>query len=471
MVAVAILAAGRGTRMKSDLPKVLHQLGSCTLVKRVIKSCVSIQPSKIMVIVGYRGGLVQKSLLDNNNNIDNDNTPTLEFVEQTEQLGTGHAIQQLLPYLKDFSEELLVLNGDVPLLRPETIKQLIDTHQQNKNSATILTANLPNPKGYGRIFCNTNNFVTQIVEERDCTAAQTKNHRVNAGVYCFNWPALANILPKLKADNDQQEYYLTDVVPLLNPVMAVDVNDYQEIFGINNRKHLAKAHEILQVRVKDDWMEAGVTLIDPDSITIDDTVLLQQDVIVEPQTHIRGSSIIGSGSRIGPGSLIENSHIGKNTSVLYSVISDSMVADNTRIGPYAHLRGDSQVGSHCRIGNFVELKKATVGDRSNAAHLSYLGDATLGEKVNIGAGTITANYDGVKKHKTKIGDRSKTGSNSVLVAPVTLGEDVTVAAGSVVTKNVEDDSLVIGRARQAVKKGWRLKQSDESKKEENKSSP
>ncbi|MDE5104287.1 MAG: bifunctional UDP-N-acetylglucosamine diphosphorylase/glucosamine-1-phosphate N-acetyltransferase GlmU [Trichodesmium sp. St19_bin2] len=471
MVAVAILAAGRGTRMKSDLPKVLHQLGSCTLVKRVIKSCVSIQPSKIMVIVGYRGGLVQKSLLDNNNNIDNDNTPTLEFVEQTEQLGTGHDIQQLLPYLKDFSEELLVLNGDVPLLRPETIKQLIDTHQQNKNSATILTANLPNPKGYGRIFCNTNNFVTQIVEERDCTAAQTKNHRVNAGVYCFNWPALANILPKLKADNDQQEYYLTDVVPLLDPVMAVDVNDYQEIFGINNRKHLAKAHEILQVRVKDDWMEAGVTLIDPDSITIDDTVLLQQDVIVEPQTHIRGSSIIGSGSRIGPGSLIENSHIGKNTSVLYSVISDSMVADNTRIGPYAHLRGDSQVGSHCRIGNFVELKKATVGDRSNAAHLSYLGDATLGEKVNIGAGTITANYDGVKKHKTKIGDRSKTGSNSVLVAPVTLGEDVTVAAGSVVTKNVEDDSLVIGRARQAVKKGWRLKQSDESKKEENKSSP
>ena len=213
-------------------------------------------------------------------------------------------------------------------------------------------------------------------------------------------------------------------------------------------------------RLKDDWMEAGVTLIDPKSITIDDTVLLERDVIIEPQTHIRGWTVIGSGSRIGPGSLIENSQIGKNSSVLYSVISDSMVADNTRIGPYAHLRGDSQVGSHCRIGNFVELKKAQVGDRSNAAHLSYLGDATLGEKVNVGAGTITANYDGVKKHKTKIGDRSKTGSNSVLVAPVTLGEDVTVAAGSVVTKNVEDDSLVIARTRQTVRKGWRLKQSD-----------
>ncbi|MDE5089563.1 MAG: bifunctional UDP-N-acetylglucosamine diphosphorylase/glucosamine-1-phosphate N-acetyltransferase GlmU, partial [Trichodesmium sp. St15_bin1_1] len=445
MVAVAILAAGRGTRMKSDLPKVLHQLGSYTLVERVLKSCVSIQPSRIMVIVGYRGDLVQNSLLDNKNNIDNDNIPTLEFIEQTEQLGTGHAIQQLLPYLKEFSEDLLVLNGDVPLLRPETLKQLIDSHKENQNSATILSANLPLPKGYGRVFCDTNNVVTQIVEDRDCTTAQQQNHRVNAGVYCFNWPALAKILPELKANNDQQEYYLTDVVPLLNPVMAVAVNDYQEIFGINNRKHLATAYEILQTRLKDDWMEAGVTLIDPKSITIDDTVLLERDVIIEPQTHIRGLTVIGSGSRIGPGSLIENSQIGKNSSVLYSVISDSMVADNTRIGPYAHLRGDSQVGSHCRIGNFVELKKAQVGDRSNAAHLSYLGDATLGEKVNVGAGTITANYDGVKKHKTKIGDRSKTGSNSVLVAPVTLGEDVTVAAGSVVTKNVEDDSLVIAR--------------------------
>ncbi|MDE5110208.1 MAG: bifunctional UDP-N-acetylglucosamine diphosphorylase/glucosamine-1-phosphate N-acetyltransferase GlmU, partial [Trichodesmium sp. St7_bin2_1] len=445
MVAVAILAAGRGTRMKSDLPKVLHQLGSYTLVERVLKSCVSIQPSRIMVIVGYRGDLVQNSLLDNKNNIDNDNIPTLEFIEQTEQLGTGHAIQQLLPYLKEFSEDLLVLNGDVPLLRPETLKQLIDSHKENQNSATILSANLPLPKGYGRVFCDTNNVVTQIVEDRDCTTAQQQNHRVNAGVYCFDWPALAKILPELKANNDQQEYYLTDVVPLLNPVMAVAVNDYQEIFGINNRKHLATAYEILQTRLKDDWMEAGVTLIDPKSITIDDTVLLERDVIIEPQTHIRGLTVIGSGSRIGPGSLIENSQIGKNSSVLYSVISDSMVADNTRIGPYAHLRGDSQVGSHCRIGNFVELKKAQVGDRSNAAHLSYLGDATLGEKVNVGAGTITANYDGVKKHKTKIGDRSKTGSNSVLVAPVTLGEDVTVAAGSVVTKNVEDDSLVIAR--------------------------
>lgn len=467
MVAVAILAAGRGTRMKSDLPKVLHQLGSCTLVERVLKSCVSIQPSRIIIIVGYRGDLVQESLLNTENQ--DDNLPTPEFVEQREQLGTGHAVQQLLSSLEGFSEDLLVLNGDVPLLRPETLKNLIDTHKENQNAATILTANLPNPKGYGRIFCDTNNIVTQIVEDRDCTAAQKQNHRVNAGVYCFNWPALAEILPKLTTNNDQKEYYITDTVNFLSPVMAVDVNDYQEIVGINDRKHLATAYDILQTRVKDDWMSAGVTLIDPDSITIDDTVLLQRDVVIEPQTHIRGRSIIGAGSRIGPGTLIENSQIGKNVSILYSVISDSMVADRTRIGPYAHLRGDSQVGSHCRIGNFVELKKAQVGDRTNAAHLSYLGDATLGEKVNVGAGTIIANYDGVKKHQTEIGDRSKTGANSVLVAPVTLGKEVTVAAGSVVTKNVEDDSLVIARSRQLTRKGWRLKQSDENQQQANES--
>ncbi|MGK7918994.1 MAG: sugar phosphate nucleotidyltransferase, partial [Trichodesmium sp.] len=272
MVAVAILAAGRGTRMKSDLPKVLHQLGSHTLVQRVIESCIYIQPSRIIIIVGYRGDLVKNSLLNNEDNFNQDNIPDLEFVEQREQLGTGHAIQQLLPYLEGFSEDILILNGDVPLLRPETLKDLIETHKENGNSATILTANLPNPKGYGRIFCDTNNIVTQIVEDRDCNTAQKQNHRVNAGVYCFKWPALAEILPQLKPNNDQKEYYLTDTVNFLNPVMAVDVNDYHEIVGINNRKHLAAAYDILQMRVKDDWMTAGVTLVDPDSITIDDTV-------------------------------------------------------------------------------------------------------------------------------------------------------------------------------------------------------
>ncbi|CAD5924887.1 Bifunctional protein GlmU [Planktothrix agardhii] len=450
MVAVAILAAGRGTRMKSDLPKVLHQLGGRTLVQRVLESCVQLQPSRRLIIVGYGADLVRDSLQKT------DTQPGLEFVEQTEQLGTGHAIQQLLPYLKDFTGDLLVLNGDVPLLRPDTLEQLIKIHKENGNGATLLAAHFPNPTGYGRVFCDSQNLVNQIVEERDCTDAQRQNHRINAGVYCFNWPQLAKILPDLKADNDQQEYYLTDTVHHLDKVMAVDVADYREILGVNSRKHLANSYRVLQDWVKTDWMAAGVTIIDPDSVTIDDTVKLETDVIIEPQTHLRGNTIIQTGSRIGPGSLIENSQIGKNVTVQFSVVSDSVVADRTRIGPYAHLRGHAKVGEQCRVGNFVELKNTEVGNRTNISHLSYIGDATLGDKVNIGAGTITANYDGVKKHRTTIGDRTKTGANSVLVAPLTLGNDVTVAAGSTITDDVPDDSLAIARERQIIKPGWRL---------------
>ena len=453
MVAVAILAAGRGTRMKSDLPKVVHSLGGRSLVERTLNSCRLINPSRHLVIVGYQAERVKQTL---------QGYEGLKFIEQTEQLGTGHAIQQLLPHLEGFTDDLLVLNGDVPLLRPETLQQLLQIHTVHQNAATLLTAHLPNPKGYGRVFCDSNNLVTQIVEDRDCTAAQKQNHRINAGVYCFNWQKLAKVLPKLTADNDQQEYYLTEVVDYLEPVMAVDVEDYLEITGINDRKQLAAAYDILQARVKDAWMRAGVTLIDPDSITIEDTVKLQPDVIIEPQTHLRGNTIIASGSRIGPGSLIENSQIGEQVRVLYSVVSDSQVESGVRIGPYAHLRGQVKVGEACRVGNFVELKKTTVGSNANIAHLSYLGNATLGDRVNIGAGTITANYDGVNKHLSYIGSRSKTGANSVLVAPVTLGEDVTVAAGSVVTKDVPDDALAIARTPQVVRKGWRLKSQSNS---------
>lgn len=447
MVAVAILAAGRGTRMKSRLPKVLHSLGGQSLLERVLHCTADIAPTRTVVIVGYGSEAVRESLAQ---------MPGLEFAEQTEQLGTGHAVQQVIPHLQGFEGDLLVLNGDVPLLRPQTLKLLLATHKEHGNAATILTAQLPDAKGYGRVFCNGQNLVKQIVEDRDCTSAQRQNRRVNAGIYCFKWAALAEILPKLQANNDQQEYYLTDAVNFLNPVMAVDVEDYQEILGINDRKQLAAAYDILQTRVKEDWMAAGVTIVDPDSVTIDDTVQIEPDVVIEPQTHLRGQTVIRSGARIGPGSLIEDSEIGENVTVLFSVVSGSVVAAQTRIGPYAHLRGHVQVGAGCRIGNFVELKNATLGDRTNVAHLSYLGNATLGTRVNVGAGTITANYDGVNKHATKIGDRSKTGSNSVLVAPVTLGNDVTVAAGSTVTEDVPDDALVIARARQVVKPGWRL---------------
>ena len=378
-------------------------------------------------------------------------------MEQTEQLGTGHAAQQLLPHLEGFEGDLLVLNGDVPLLRPQTLKLLLETHRHYGNPATILTAQLPNPKGYGRVFCNSENVLQQIVEDRDCTDAQRQNRRINAGIYCFRWPDLARVLPNLKAENNQKEYYLTDAVNYLEPARVVDVEDYQEILGINDRKQLASAYGILQARLKDEWMAKGVTLIDPDSVTIDDTVELAPDVVIEPQTHLRGNTTIDAGSRIGPGSLIENSHIGKNVTVLFSVVSDSRVAEGTRIGPYAHLRGHVETGAGCRIGNFVELKNTQLGDRTNVAHLSYLGDTTAGTRVNIGAGTITANYDGVNKHRTQIADRVKTGSNSVLVAPLTIGEGATIAAGSTITEDVPGNALAIARARQVVKPGWELK--------------
>ena len=445
MVAVAILAAGRGTRMKSDLPKVLHTLAGRSLIERVLDSCRLLDLDRQIAIVGYQEEKVRQAL---------SHRQEVEFVEQTEQLGTGHAVQQLMSTLSGYQGDLLVLNGDAPLLRPETLQQLVETHQTKQNAATLLTANLPNPKGYGRIFCSNENLVSHIIEERDCNAEQKQNCRVNAGIYCFNWQKLAESLPKLSTDNDQQEYYLTEVVDYLAPVMAFDAEDYRETNGINDRQQLSAAYDILQARIKENWMKAGVTMIDPTSITIDESVELEPDVILEPQTHLRGNTKIATGSRIGPGSLIDNSAIGSNVTVLYSVVSDSEVANNTRIGPYSHLRGDVKLGESCRVGNFVEIKKTTVGSNSNMAHLSYLGDATVGDRVNIGAGTITANYDGKQKHPTTIKQGSKTGSNSVLVAPVTLGENVTVAAGSVVTQDVNDNALVIARSRQKEVPDW-----------------
>ncbi len=447
MVAVAVLAAGKGTRMKSDLPKVLHRLGGKSLVEWVLGSAAEIEPVRRFAIVGYRQELVKAALND-------PGLPAIEFVEQAEQLGTGHAAQQLLPHLEGFEGDLLVLNGDVPLLRPQTLKLLLETHRQSGCPATILTAQLPNPKGYGRVFCNSDNVLQQIVEDRDCTDAQRQNRRINAGIYCFRWPDLARVLPSLKAENNQKEYYLTDAVNYLESTRVLDVEDYQEILGINDRKQLASAYAILQTRIKDEWMAKGVTLIDPDSVTIDDTVELAADVVIEPQTHLRGNTIIQSGSRIGPGSLIENSQIGPNVTVLFSVVSDSTVAEGTRIGPYAHLRGHVETGAGCRIGNFVELKNTQLGDRTNVAHLSYLGDTTAGTRVNIGAGTITANYDGVNKHRTHIADRVKTGSNSVLVAPLTIGEGATIAAGSTITEDVPENALAIARSRQTIKPNW-----------------
>jgi bifunctional UDP-N-acetylglucosamine pyrophosphorylase / glucosamine-1-phosphate N-acetyltransferase len=448
MVAIAILAAGKGTRMKSDLPKVLHPLGGKSLVQRVLEVAESLSPTRRLAIVGYRQALVREALAAMSG---------LEFVEQLEQLGTGHAVQQVLPHLADFEGDFLVLNGDAPLLRPETLQQLLAIHRSSGQAATILAANIPNPKGYGRVFTDAQGYLSEIIEDRDCTPEQRLNTSVNAGIYCFKWSALAAVLPNLRSDNDQNEYYLTDAVNLLKPVSVVNCDDFQEILGINDRLQLAEAYTILQKRVKDHWMRQGVSIIDPTSVTIDDTVELVADVIIEPQTHLRGNTKIAAGSRIGPSTMIENSVIGANTTIAFSVITDSVVQDAVTVGPYAHLRGNANVGTGCRIGNFVELKNSTLGAKTNASHLSYLGDATIGTQSNIGAGTITVNYDGKNKHRTVIGDRTRIGSNSALVAPITIGSDVTTAAGSTIVEDVPDDCLAIARAPQVMKPGWRPK--------------
>ena len=434
--------------MRSRLPKVLHPLGGRTLVENVLASLEQVQPERQIAIVGYLADEVRTALA---------HVSELEFVDQTEQLGTGHAVQQVIPALEGFEGNLLVLNGDVPLLRPETIAKMVETHVKNNNAATILTAQFDDPTGYGRVFCDDNFIVSEIIEHRDCTSAQRSNKRINSGIYCFNWQKLMTVLPHLKSDNDQNEYYLTDVVKDLSPVMALDVDDIEEISGINNRKQLSDAATVLQRRIKEDLMLSGITLINPDSITIDATVTVEPDVVIEPETHLRGNTTIAAGCHIGPGTLIENSTIGEGTTVRYSVISDSNVEGAGRIGPYAHLRGQAAIGEGCRIGNFVEIKQSTLGNKTNAAHLSYLGNATLGNNVNVGAGTITANYDGFKKHTTVIKDSTKTGSNSVLVAPVTLGKNVTVGAGAVVTKDVDDNSLIVTRGERRVVKDWRPK--------------
>ena len=451
MLAVAVLAAGKGTRMKSALPKVLQPLAGATLVERVLASARTLEPERRLLIVGHQAERVEKQL-----------SPIggLEFVLQQPQNGTGHAVQQLLPVLQGFTGELLVLNGDVPLLRAETIESLVTGHRESGADVTLLTARLSDPTGYGRVFADSEGKVSGIIEHPDCTEEQRRNNLTNAGIYCFNWQALEAVLPQLSSDNDQGELYLTDTVAMLPRAMHREVADPDEVNGINNRRQLAQCEAVLQQRLREHWMDEGVTFTDPESCTLSEDCRFGRDVVIEPQTHFRGRCVIGDNCRIGPGSLIEDASLGDNVSVVHSVIREANVGDDVAIGPFAHLRPAADVGDGCRIGNFVEVKKSQIGAGSKVNHLSYIGDASLGANVNVGAGTITANYDGVRKHRTVIGDGSKTGANSVLVAPVSLGKKVTVAAGSTITKDVSDGALAIGRSRQMNKEGWNRSSGD-----------
>jgi len=445
MLAVAVLAAGKGTRMKSDLPKVLQPLAGATLVERVLASCRGLSPDRQLLIVGHQAERVEQSLAS---------WSGLDYVLQQPQNGTGHAVQQLLEPLAGFEGELLVLNGDVPLLREQTIADLLARHRSSGAAVTLLTARLADPSGYGRVFADGEGQVSAIVEHRDCSEAQRRNTLINAGIYYFNWRRLAEVLPQLRSDNDQGELYLTDTVAMLSPAMHVEVADADEINGINDRLQLAQCEAVIQDRLRQHWMREGVTFLDPASCTLSDGTRFGRDVVVEPQSHFRGACVVGDGCRIGPGSLIDNARLGDRVEVVYSVVRDAEVAADCAIGPYAQLRPGTALESGCRVGNFVEIKNSRIGTGSKVNHLSYIGDADLGSNVNVGAGTITANYDGVNKHRTVIGAGSKTGANSVLVAPITLGSGVTVGAGSCLTKDVPAGALALGRAKQLVKENW-----------------
>jgi bifunctional UDP-N-acetylglucosamine pyrophosphorylase/glucosamine-1-phosphate N-acetyltransferase len=446
MLAVAVLAAGKGTRMKSALPKVLQPLAGATLVERVLGSCDQLSPERRLLIVGHQAERVEHSLAQHSG---------LEFVLQQPQNGTGHAVQQLLAPLQGFNGDLLVLNGDVPLLRPETLQQLLDQHRSSGAAVTLLTARLDDPTGYGRVFATDQGRVERIVEHRDCSGAQRTNNLINAGIYCFNWPQLAAVLPQLTSDNDQGELYLTDTVAMLSPAMHLEVADADEINGINDRLQLAQCEAVLQQRLREHWMREGVTFTDPASCTLSDGTRFGRDVVVEPQCHFRGNVTIGEGCRIGPGCLIQDASLGERVEIVQSVVREAAVAADCAIGPFAHLRPGAELAPGCRVGNFVEVKKSSLAAGCKVNHLSYIGDADLGENVNVGAGTITANYDGVNKHRTVIGAGSKTGANSVLVAPIQLGANVTVGAGSTLTKDVPSGALALGRARQLVREDWR----------------
>lgn len=436
-----ILAAGQGTRMKSKLYKVLHPVCGKPMVEHVVDHIKTLDVSRIVTVVGHGAEKVREQLGDNS-----------EYVLQAEQLGTAHAVGQAETILGELEGTTLVVCGDTPLIRPETMQALFEYHVAQKAKATILTAVTENPTGYGRVLRNEDGKVAQIVEQKDASPEQQLVKEINTGTYCFDNKSLFEALKLVKNDNAQGEYYLPDVIEILQQqgeiVSAYVTEDFEETLGVNDRYALSQAEELMRARINEKHMRNGVTIINPTATYISADAVIGQDTVIQPGTMIEGKTVIGEDCVIGPNSQIVNSQIGNGTSIHTSVVRDSVVAVDTAIGPFANIRPFSEIGSHVKIGNFVEVKKSKLGDETKISHLSYIGDAEIGTNVNIGCGSITVNYDGKNKHKTTIGNDVFVGCNSNLVAPVTIGDNSFIAAGSTVTKDVPSDSLAIARARQ-----------------------
>lgn len=450
---VLILAAGLGTRMKSEKAKVLHKLGGKPLIAHVCRTASSLDPRKIYVVVGHQADEVKAAVLLELNG------EKVEFAYQNQQLGTGHAVNSAREFLQNENSTLLVLSGDVPMIKAQTLAALVQQHHTHRGrgaACTILTVKLDDPTGYGRIARNDLGF-DRIVEQKDASEEERKIKEINSGIYCFDTHLLFEALTQVGNDNKQGEYYLTDVPRILREAgAAVSLylhHDSREVFGINNREELAELEKVLKRRTNSRLMrDYGVTIIDPKHTYISEDAQIGRDSVIYPNVVIEGKTQIGDGCEVRSGARLTNAFIGRNVTILdSSVIVDSIVRDNCTVGPFAHLRNGATIESDAKIGNFVEVKKSIVGKNTKASHLTYLGDAEIGENTNIGAGTITCNYDGKNKHRTKIGNNVKIGSDTMLVAPVEIGDGSSTGAGSVVTKNVPPNKLVVGAPARIIK--------------------
>ena len=449
--AAIVLAAGKSTRMKSKTPKALHQIAGKPIIGHILDALKDAGATRIVTVVGFQADAIREHLGDD-----------CDFVEQREQRGTGHAAQMAASLLEGWDGPIVVLPGDAPLITTEAISCLIDAHADH--AATLLTVRLPQPTGYGRVVRGTDSRVTHIVEEKDATEEQRRINEVNVSIYAFNPSFLFDALAKVSPNNAQSEYYLTDVIGVAHnaghTIGALTWDDPDVGRGINNRAELAEAAGILNRRIQHRLMLDGVSIVDPASTFIDDTVRIGQDTVIHPFTILTGSTDIGQDCHIGPGSRIESSAIGNGVRVRDSHITASEVGDGTTIGPFANLRPGSMIGKNVKIGDFVETKQTTLGDGVSAGHFSYLGNAEVGDGTNIGAGTITCNYDGKRKHQTKIGKNTFIGSNSTLVAPVSIGDEAFVAAGSTIVDDVPPQALAVGRAYQKNKPEWVKKRTE-----------
>ncbi|MFB7141605.1 bifunctional UDP-N-acetylglucosamine diphosphorylase/glucosamine-1-phosphate N-acetyltransferase GlmU [Gottfriedia sp. NPDC056225] len=442
-----VLAAGKGTRMKSKLYKVLHPVCGKPMVQHVVDHVKSVGVQNIVTVVGHGAELVKTQLGDDS-----------EYALQAEQLGTAHAVIQAAPTLKDKEGTTLVICGDTPLISPETIEALFAEHDRLQAKATILTAHIEDSTGYGRIIRGENGSVLKIVEHKDANLEELAVKEINTGTYCFDNKALFDALSEVNNDNSQGEYYLPDVIEILKAkgeiVAAYKTANFDETLGVNDRYALSIAESLMQKNINKKHMLNGVTIIDSSSTYISADAIIGSDTIIYPGTMIYGNSIIGSDSTIGPNTEIIDSVIGNDTIIKQSVVHESKIGHSTSVGPFAHIRPASTLGDEVRIGNFVETKKVTFGNRSKASHLSYIGDAEVGQDVNLGCGSITVNYDGKNKFKTTIEDNVFVGCNSNLIAPVTVKKGSYIAAGSTITDEVPEDSLAIARARQVTKEGY-----------------